>query len=616
MIAARNGGNSTSYVDFDNFSLTLVQPAACGAHASGSTYTLQTSQTAGSIPVTATQCTYGGVQPTQTTVSQSYSCANGVQTAQGAPVSVVADTGAPVCNPAPVNGSCGASNGATLAAIPNTGLCGTGIASSVTGSGPWSWSCVGSNGGTTAACTAARFTATLTPVALSSTTIYPTDTLLMTSNLSGGQMSTANVVVQTLIQNQNGSTVSTLSQNITATGAAVPVSFQYTVPDNNTLPAGTYQISQGFLEAGTFKAVSTASFTVPAAAITLNEAFDDGRTSLNTNVWNTFENVNVLYEGVQSIDTPDAVQTIPNQGLRLRADKRSLEGQAYTTGEITTLTHFSQTYGHFEMRAQIPGGAGIYPSFWMLPVDYTIGTDEGEVDIFEHIGIQPDMMLQTLHFPGGGAQSFQCMSKTDWSLAYHVYGLDWKPGSITWLIDGVPCSTQTANIPNGPMYLIAGLAVGGPQTWGGAPNAATIFPAYMDISYIKAWQYPDVPAGPVPAMQFAGSITITPPNPKAGDLITISGSITAGSKALTGVTEGFVAYQESPYITYYGQRSAPAINIPANSTGQYKVTYQLPANMPPGLYNFYVQAMASNSPAIQLLNAQELMIGTPLAPLP
>jgi uncharacterized repeat protein (TIGR02543 family) len=62
---------------------------------------------------------------------------------------------------ASVSGSCGSSNGAALSALPGTGLCAAGSASAVTGSGPWSWSCLGSYGGTTAHCSASTATQTL-----------------------------------------------------------------------------------------------------------------------------------------------------------------------------------------------------------------------------------------------------------------------------------------------------------------------------------------------------------------------------------------------------------------------------------------------------------------------
>ena len=55
-----------------------------------------------------------------------------------------------------VNGACGSSNGGSLASAPTASLCSVGTASTVSGSGPWSWSCAGSGGGTTAACSATK----------------------------------------------------------------------------------------------------------------------------------------------------------------------------------------------------------------------------------------------------------------------------------------------------------------------------------------------------------------------------------------------------------------------------------------------------------------------------
>jgi len=53
------------------------------------------------------------------------------------------------------NGACGSSNGASLTSAPTTNLCNAGTASAVTEGRPWGWSCAGSNGGTAAQCSAA-----------------------------------------------------------------------------------------------------------------------------------------------------------------------------------------------------------------------------------------------------------------------------------------------------------------------------------------------------------------------------------------------------------------------------------------------------------------------------
>ena len=53
-----------------------------------------------------------------------------------------------------VNGSCGPSNQQILVSAPTTDLCNSGIPSTVNGGWPWTWSCLGLNAGTTATCSA------------------------------------------------------------------------------------------------------------------------------------------------------------------------------------------------------------------------------------------------------------------------------------------------------------------------------------------------------------------------------------------------------------------------------------------------------------------------------
>jgi parallel beta-helix repeat protein len=59
-----------------------------------------------------------------------------------------------------VNGACGSASGVGASTAPTSGLCGASTASAVAGSGPWSWSCAGNNGGATASCSAPTLAAT------------------------------------------------------------------------------------------------------------------------------------------------------------------------------------------------------------------------------------------------------------------------------------------------------------------------------------------------------------------------------------------------------------------------------------------------------------------------
>jgi len=57
-------------------------------------------------------------------------------------------------DPVVVNGTCGTANTVAVLTKPSANLCSTGTASTVTGSGPWNWTCSGSNGGSSASCSA------------------------------------------------------------------------------------------------------------------------------------------------------------------------------------------------------------------------------------------------------------------------------------------------------------------------------------------------------------------------------------------------------------------------------------------------------------------------------
>jgi hypothetical protein len=63
---------------------------------------------------------------------------------------------------APVNGSCGTSNGSTFTVAPDNNFCSSGTGTTVIGSGPWNWTCTGISGGTSATCSANKSIQTYT----------------------------------------------------------------------------------------------------------------------------------------------------------------------------------------------------------------------------------------------------------------------------------------------------------------------------------------------------------------------------------------------------------------------------------------------------------------------
>ena len=160
-------------------------------------------------------------------------------------------------------------------------------------------------------------------------------------------------------------------------------------------------------------------------------------------------------------------------------------GLPYTSGLITTYKSFSQQYGYFEVNAKLPDGAGLWPAFWMMPSNNSAAS---ELDIFEMLGANPSTINSTTHgsyYNNGISQAF---SVADTSTAFHTYGVDWQPDTVTFYMDGVKLgSAPTPATMNSPMYMLLNLGVGGASSWGGAPNASTVFPATMQINWVRAF---------------------------------------------------------------------------------------------------------------------------------
>lgn len=172
---------------------------------------------------------------------------------------------------------------------------------------------------------------------------------------------------------------------------------------------------------------------------------------------------------------------------------------SYTSARLVTLGKFSKQYGRFEARMKVPPGAGLWPAFWMLGISND-WPNSGEIDVMESIGINPATVYGSAHGPGfvGAAISGQATLPTgQLSDAFHVYAVQWQPGQIQYLLDGVPYETIVPSMmpPGGtwefdrqPFYLILNLAVGGSSSWGGAPNASTPFPAQLLVDYVRVYQ--------------------------------------------------------------------------------------------------------------------------------
>ncbi|WP_231896399.1 glycoside hydrolase family 16 protein [Gramella sp. MAR_2010_147] len=174
------------------------------------------------------------------------------------------------------------------------------------------------------------------------------------------------------------------------------------------------------------------------------------------------------------------------------------ESSNYTSGSINTKDKFEFKYGRVEVRAKLPEGNGVWPAIWMLganfeEIEYPYA---GEIDIMEHVGVEPNEIHATVHYPwdnpqgiksSGGVKAISNPSKK-----FHVYSVNWTSEKIEFLIDNslyysfdIDQAGSKNNPFRKPFYLILNLALGG--NWAGEVDKE-IFPQKFLVDYVRVYK--------------------------------------------------------------------------------------------------------------------------------
>jgi beta-glucanase (GH16 family) len=177
-------------------------------------------------------------------------------------------------------------------------------------------------------------------------------------------------------------------------------------------------------------------------------------------------------------------------------------------GEVSSAaleSNQSWLYGYFEIRAKIPTGKGTWPAIWFLGqgirqkgTEYIGWPKCGEIDLMENVGFNPATIYFTVHTADDGgsghASKGEHVDTPGASSDFHVYGLDWRPGSMDFYFDGKKVMTYSKSPQNRnswpfdkPEFLILNLAIGG--DWGGQQGIDdSIFPATFLVDYVRVYQ--------------------------------------------------------------------------------------------------------------------------------
>lgn len=180
---------------------------------------------------------------------------------------------------------------------------------------------------------------------------------------------------------------------------------------------------------------------------------------------------------------------VENGNLLIIARKEYLGGRNYTSARLKTEHLHNFLYGKIEARIKMPVGQGLWPAFWMVGQDSSIG---GEIDIMEHINSE-NKVYGTMHWNNFGKDTSSGGSTTCDVTAFHVYSVTWDQYAIRWLLDGnqyyqgnITYAMNGTEEFHFPFFIFLNLAVGG--SWPRNPNSATPFPDTMYVDYVRVYQ--------------------------------------------------------------------------------------------------------------------------------
>ena len=202
-------------------------------------------------------------------------------------------------------------------------------------------------------------------------------------------------------------------------------------------------------------------------------------------------------------------------------------GQTYTSGTLTSYGSFAHQYGYYEVRAEMPGGKGFWPAFWLLPAS---GGSPPEIDIMEFSSVRPNEYVTTAHSVAGG--KYQMSQKFQYGLpniaqGFHTYAMNWQADKITWYFDDQAVySIATPADMHVPMYMLLNQAVGG-GSWIGAPDGST---QRFSVDHVRVYDIK-------PSATSGGVTAATNPTDTTTSTSTFGGGSTLGGDS-SGVNSG------------------------------------------------------------------------------
>ncbi len=239
---------------------------------------------------------------------------------------------------------------------------------------------------------------------------------------------------------------------------------------------------------------------------TLDENFDGEK--LNDKLWTPSFPWDGLQPGQLQRYSAENV-TVSGGHARFKAEKRrghhnddpARPARDYTSGIIQSYDKFTQLYGYMESRIKLPTTRGLWPAFWTMPdrgaasglnIWQRRSTSNGamEIDIMEHLcewgagrhNAAVHWDDYGVNHKAWGTGIFYGPTPDGW----HVFGLLWEPGKLTWFIDGKKAAEwENERVSIVPAYIKLNIQIGG---WATKNVDDAKLPDYMTVDYVRTWQ--------------------------------------------------------------------------------------------------------------------------------
>lgn len=167
----------------------------------------------------------------------------------------------------------------------------------------------------------------------------------------------------------------------------------------------------------------------------------------------------------------------------------SANDQPYVSGALTTLGKFDMSYGYVEARVDLPEGASLWPSLWMLGTEFV--DLKPQLYMMEYNGSEVNSVFHNYNYTDseGNLRSPRQHEVVveGASVGWQTIGMRWLEDELVFYVNGFPTfQVNGENVASQPMYLLMNLAVGG--IWVDAPDETTPSPAEFKVDYVRIYQ--------------------------------------------------------------------------------------------------------------------------------